>query len=624
MREELSAGMNPTPHTKFQDSFAEEVWRSTYKYHEDETIDDTLKRVARAIASVEETDELKEKWTNKFYDMLSEFKALPGGRTIANAGAEFNGTTLANCFVSPRRNYDIDSIEGILEDVLNQCQTLKSEGGWGQNFSFIRPRGAFIHGIGVETPGAIKYMEIYDKTSDIITSGSGTKSKNKKAKGKIRKGAMMAILDDWHPDVEEFIRAKQTPGRLTKFNVSVNFSDLFMQKLLRIREIDNKLERNDFTSKTEANKLQEEKDEHDKWYLRFPDTTADCYEKDWDGDIVKWENAGNPVKIYKTVSITGLWNMVMESTYQRAEPGVIFLDRGNYFNPLNYKEKIVSSNPCGEQQLSSGNICTLGTLNLTQFVLSNASGFNLDKIKKYVHYLVRFLDNVNTYSNAPLPEYKESMMKKRRIGIGVMGWGSSLFMMKIRFGSNEADRIREEMISTIARESYIASIDLAEEKGMFEYCNPKKHAEGAFISNLQLEEDDMERLKKYGIRNASLLSCQPNGNCVTKEGKIKMMDGSFYTIEQLISLSGRNIDTLKEGDVVKLDGEIVIPTFEGQDVFDSIYVNGKKPVLEVKLEDGTTLKQTINHKYLVKINEDEAKWIESKDLKPGMSIISAN
>jgi hypothetical protein len=216
------------------------------------------------------------------------------------------------------------------------------------------------------------------------------------------------------------------------------------------------------------------------------------------------------------------------------------------------------------------------------------------------------------------------MMKKRRIGIGVMGWGSSLFMMKIRFGSNEADRIREEMISTIARESYIASIDLAEEKGMFEYCNPKKHADGAFISNLQLEEDDMERLKKYGIRNASLLSCQPNGNCVTKEGKIKMMDGSFYTIEQLISLSGRNIDTLKEGDVVKLDGEIVIPTFEGQDVFDSIYVNGKKPVLEVKLEDGTTLKQTINHKYLVKINEDEAKWIESKDLKPGMSIISAN
>ena len=342
MREELSAGMNPTPHTKFQDSFAEEVWRSTYKYHEDETIDDTLKRVARAIASVEETDELKEKWTNKFYDMLSEFKALPGGRTIANAGAEFNGTTLANCFVSPRRNYDIDSIEGILEDVLNQCQTLKSEGGWGQNFSFIRPRGAFIHGIGVETPGAIKYMEIYDKTSDIITSGSGTKSKNKKAKGKIRKGAMMAILDDWHPDVEEFIRAKQTPGRLTKFNVSVN---LFMKKLLRIREIDSKLERNDFTSNTEANKLQEEKNEHDKWYLRFPDTTADCYKKDWDGDIVKWETAGNPVKIYKTVSITGLWNMVMESTYQRAEPGVIFLDRGNYFNPLNYKEKIVSTNP---------------------------------------------------------------------------------------------------------------------------------------------------------------------------------------------------------------------------------------------------------------------------------------
>lgn len=983
MNDELTVGMGRIQQTKFQDVLSEEIWTTTYKYHEDKTIDDTLKRVAKAIASVEETKEKQQEWSDKFYDMLSEFKALPGGRTIANAGAGYNATTLANCFVSPRRSHDIDSIDGILEDVLNQCQTLKSEGGWGQNFSFIRPRGAFIHGIGVETPGAVKYMEIYDKTSDIITSGSGTKSGNKKAKGKIRKGAMMAILDITHPDVEEFIRAKQMPGRLTKFNVSVNITDEFMWKLFRIKEIDELIARE--KSETVRHKLEEEMVEHDKWYLRFPETTDLHYAEEWDGDLKEWENKGYKVKVYKTVSVTGIWDTIMESTYARAEPGVIFIDRGNHFNPLNYEEKIVASNPCvlkgtlvntpigyrkvedikigdeictvlgeepvknieinenvetfkitfsdggeeyvtnshqyhfvptskpnmdkriqkkrldelevgnfirveptqfeneafnqedyntglkigillgdgcytektllqsgfrissstddidynknvkslfgdifgadskssigykslnlniskkyqddlleelhltpsysyekeidlnfvdnysksigvidglistdgnvnlssgnpsvrvftsskkmaqdvrrlflyfgvhaqihktgkegdlggnidgriierkhdkyqisftgasvksfykhtklakihpekgrklkemvintrltgnlwrtkilsiepyatdctydlfcedsdtwitsgyvqvgcGEQLLSSGNICTLGTLNLTQFVSADGNGFDLDKVKKYTRYLVRFLDNVNTYSHAPLPEYKESMIKKRRIGIGVMGWGSALYMIKVRFGSIESNNIREELMSTISRESYMGSIDLAEEKGKFGYCDPEKHAAGAFIRGLNLSEEYMEKERRVGIRNASLLSCQPNGNCVTKEGKIKMMDGSFYTIEQLIELGGKNIDELEEGDVIKLN-QTIIPTFEGQDSFDSLYVNGMKPVLEIELENGISLKQTYNHKYLIKINDKEADWIEAKDLKPGMKIISSD
>jgi ribonucleoside-diphosphate reductase alpha chain len=376
-------------------------------------------------------------------------------------------------------------------------------------------------------------MEIYDKTSDIITSGSGKKSSNKKAKGKIRKGAMMAILDVSHPDVEEFIRAKQTPGRLTKFNVSVNMTDNFMWKLLRIKEIDEMLERA-IVPRTKKNeegthwiddiddnlplegsakrRLREEREEQDKWYLRFPETTDEHYKEEWDGDLKGWEEKGYKVKVYKTASVTGIWNAVMESTYARAEPGVIFIDRGNHFNPLSYAEKIIASNPCGEQLLSPGNICTLGTLNLTQFVLPDGSGFNMEKIRKYIRYLVRFLDNVNTYSNAPLKEYKDSMTKKRRIGIGVMGWGSALYMMKIRFGSIDADNIRDELMQTVARESYMGSIDLAEEKGMFEYCIPEKHAKGAFIQGLDLPEEYMLRIKNIGIRNASLLSCQPNGN----------------------------------------------------------------------------------------------------------------
>lgn len=217
--------------TTFQDSFSQEVWETTYKDHKDETINDTLFRVAYSLASVEETEEKKIEWTEKFYDMLSEFKVTAGGRIYANAGTEWKGTTFINCFVAPRANNDIDSLDNIIKTLKDQALTLKSEGGWGENFSWIRPRGSFIHGIGVETPGAVKYMELFDKSSDIITAGSGKKSNNSKAKGKIRKGAMMAVLDIWHPDIIEFITAKQTGGRLTKFNMSVNICDLFMKYL---------------------------------------------------------------------------------------------------------------------------------------------------------------------------------------------------------------------------------------------------------------------------------------------------------------------------------------------------------------------------------------------------------
>src|SRR5271157_2485224 len=226
--------------TEFKDDFSREVWCSTYKDFGDTTVDDTMMRVAKYVASAE-TEDKQQEWTKKFFDLLSDFKVTAGGRIYANAGTEYGGTTLMNCFVSPRPATHVDSLPGILQDILNQTQTLKSEGGWGQNFSFIRPRGAFIKGVGVETPGAVKYMEIYDKTSDVITAGSGRKSNNTKAKGKIRKGAMMAVLDVWHPDIIEFITAKQQPGRLTKFNVSVNCTDQFMGKILEVVKLDQEI-----------------------------------------------------------------------------------------------------------------------------------------------------------------------------------------------------------------------------------------------------------------------------------------------------------------------------------------------------------------------------------------------
>ncbi len=501
------------PVTEFEDSFPQEVWETTYKDHNDEDVNATMRRVAHYVASAEGSEAQQELWGNRFYDMLSGFKCTAGGRIYANAGTDFGGTTMMNCFVSPRGQYDIDSLPEIINDIANQAQTLKSEGGWGQNFSWLRPRGAFIHGIGVETPGAVKYMEIYDKVSDVITSGSGKKSKHKKAKGKIRKGAMMGILDVWHPDVEEFIRAKQQPGRLTKFNVSVNCSDEFMQKVVRVMEMQKELDQwRETGDLADADSLEFLIKEADKWDLRFPDTSHDRYRDEWDGDIKKWESKGYPVQVFRTVSATDLWDLIMESTYTRAEPGVLFLDRANYFGPLSYLETIFATNPCGEQTLAPGGVCNLGSINLTQFILPDGSGFDLERIAKYVRYLNRFLDNINSLSHAPLPEYMDSMRKKRRVGIGILGWGSSLYMLKVRFASDRADQLREQVMSTIAREAYMSSIDLAEEKGMFEYCNPEKHAEGHFVQSLNLPEDYMDKLAKTGIRNSSLLSIQPTGN----------------------------------------------------------------------------------------------------------------
>lgn len=485
--------------TTFEDPFSEEVWRSTYKDHNDNNVDDMIMRVARSAASVENDTQY---WTEQFYKLLSQFHATVGGRIYSNIGTEWSGTTLMNCFVSPRASSDIDSLNNIIKNLNDQSNTLKSEGGWGENFSYIRPRGSFIQGIGVESPGAIKYMELFDKSSEIITAGSGKKSTNSKAKGKIRKGAMMGVLDVWHPDIIEFITAKQQPGRLTKFNMSVNCVDEFMLKVVAINEL----------YKDGKTPSVEDLGDLDVWHLRFPDTTFEKYKKEWTGNIKEWESKGYPTVIYNTVSVNWLWNLIMESTYNRNEPGVLFLDRANYFNPLNYAETISATNPCGEQTLAPGGVCNLGSLNIVNFLNANRTDLDYEKVKQYTRILVRLLDNINSISDAPLPEYTYSMRNKRRIGTGVLGWASALLMLKIRFGSPQAAIIRERLMQSIAQEAYKTSIDLAVEKGMFSECQPEKHAQNPFVISLDLPEDYMQKLRTTGIRNSSLLSVQPTGN----------------------------------------------------------------------------------------------------------------
>lgn len=341
MDEQLKAKTpdNPDP---FTNDFSRQIWEVTYKTQNENSITDTWRRVANAVANVEKDDESKRFYANAFYDILKDFKFIPGGRILANAGGNCTNVSLVNCFLSPQPKYDMDSVEGIMEVLKNQVLTLKSEGGWGLNCSFIRPRGSYIEGIGARTPGAVKYLELFDKSSEIITEGPGdyyieSKEKTpKNEKKKIRKGAMMLCLSCWHPDIYEFITAKQKPFHLTKMNMSVNVTNAFMDILNRVNEL------------VKNNASQEEIDAVDFWQLRFPDTAFEKYKSEWDGDLDKWEKKGYPVKVYRTVRATDLWEALMQSTSNRSEPGVLFLDRANETHCANYipELQLVGTNPC--------------------------------------------------------------------------------------------------------------------------------------------------------------------------------------------------------------------------------------------------------------------------------------
>lgn len=505
---------NPDP---FTNEFSRQIWEVTYKTQNENSITDTWRRVANAVADVEKDEESKRFYAEAFYEILKDFKFIPGGRILANAGGSCANVSLVNCFLSPQPKYDMDSIEGIMEVLKNQVLTLKSEGGWGLNCSFIRPRGSYIEGIGARTPGAVKYLELFDKSSEIITEGPGeyyTESKEKTPKNekkKIRKGAMMLCLSCWHPDIYEFITAKQKPFHLTKMNMSVNVTNAFMDILNRVNEL------------VKNNASQEEIDAVDFWQLRFPDTAFEKYKSEWDGDLDKWEKKGYPVKVYRTVRATDLWEALMQSTSNRSEPGVLFLDRANETHCANYipELQLVGTNPCGEQVLYSGGCCNLGSINLTAFIeydeTKHAAVFNFQKFSDIIPYCVRFLDNVIDIANLPLEEYKYMAESYRRIGLGITGIGSALMMLGLKYDSKEAKDFLTKVFDVYNFLGIRASIALAKCKGAFKGCNPAKHADNIKYTFRHLPKYILDALQKElletnGIRNSALFSVQPTGN----------------------------------------------------------------------------------------------------------------
>lgn len=468
--------------TKFVDEFSKEIYEQTYKYG-DEDINGTQLRVAKDLASIEKDTE---HWTQEFLWALEDFKFVPGGRITSNAGTGLKGTTYINCFVDGFMGEDQDSMEGILDALRRQALILKSEGGYGFCADVMRPRGSFIGGIGNESPGAVRMLDMWDTQSAVITEGSGNKTKKKKAKVKIRKGAQMVTMSVWHPDVEEYIVSKQTPGRLTKFNMSVLITDEFMDAVKN----------------------------NQPWNLEFPDYEkhSDEYKKEWDGNIKKWKALGYSTVVYKTYeNANQLWDMIMTSTYTRNEPGVLFSDTMNKLNNLYYCEYINATNPCGEQILPIGGVCLLGSINLTQFVDFDKKDWDYNKLGKLIPIAVRLMDNVNDKTYVPLPTQKEGLKNKRRIGLGFLGYGSALMMLKVRYGSEEALNLTEKLMTFLANKAYQSSALIASEKGAFPLYDEEKYLNSNFIKE-SLSQETKDMIRKYGIRNSHLLSIQPTGN----------------------------------------------------------------------------------------------------------------
>jgi len=468
--------------TNFSDEFSKEIYEQTYKINPDTCIGDTLDRVAGALADLESDRDL---WFDKFRRVLHGFKFVPGGRVISNAGTGIGGTSLINCFTSGPSPEDgpVDSMEGILSELRRQALTLKSEGGYGFCCDFMRPRGAFVEGIAAESPGTVSMLDMWDTQSAVITKGSGQKSTNKKAKGKIRKGAQMVTMSCWHPAMEEFVTAKRTPGKLTKFNMSVLITDDFMNAV--------------------KNNL--------PWDLVFPDLDEDkvTYDADWDGNINRWIAEGGSVKVYKSYSNANeLWDLIMDSTYKFNDPGVLFVDTINKMDNLD--EYISTTNPCGEQPMSPHSICLLGSLNLTQFINNDRTDFDYDAITEAVPTIIRLMDNVNDIAYVPLPEQRESLAGKRRVGLGYMGYGSALMLLGVKYGSERALEITAKLCSHVANLAYQSSAKLAREKGPFPMQDLRRYLKSEFLKGLSPETLSM--IKKYGTRNSHLLSVQPTGN----------------------------------------------------------------------------------------------------------------
>jgi ribonucleoside-diphosphate reductase alpha chain len=461
--------------------FPEQMWR----------------RVSKALSQKEETPELQKEWEERFFVAMQNFRFCPAGRFLTSAGTGTE-TTMINCFVIPNPE---DTREGIINTLKQVTEISARGGGVGFNLSTLRPRGSYLKSINGTSSGAVSWANIYSVAAHDIIQQGGT-----------RRGALMMMLWDWHPDVEEFITVKKEQGKILGANLSVCISDAFMEAVSGDGD----------------------------WELKFPDTGFEKYRSEWSGDMKEWIDKGYPVKTYKTVKARELWDLICESAWASAEPGTVFMDRYNEMNNTWYFEQNIATNPCGEQGLPAWGVCNLSSINLSALVTAKQNGemeFDWDDYKELIRVGVRFLDNAVDGENYLYPEIEKTQKRERRLGLGTLGLADALIKMKIRYGSDESLILIDKIYKTLRDVAYEYSVELAKEKGAFSMFEADKYLESGFMKTMP--EQIRKQIRAFGIRNALVLTEAPTG-------KIALLAGASSGIEPVFSFSYEQKDRLGE------------------------------------------------------------------------------
>ena len=435
----------------------------------EQTPEETWKRVAKGIA-VNEKKKNRKYWEEQFYSVMEDFKFVPGGRILSGAGSGYQ-VTYFNCFVIPSPK---DSRHGILDSLGQLVEIQARSGGVGLNLSSLRPKGARVKKVNGTSSGPVNWATLFSvATHDIVQQGGS------------RRGATMLMLWDWHPDIEDFITVKQDLTKINGANLSVCISDAFMEAV-----------------KKDAD-----------WDLVYPDLSDPRYDDEWDGDIAGWRAIGGKVNIHKTLRARELWDLIGTAAWRSAEPGLHFLERSNKWSNTWYFEKLLATNPCGEQPLGEWAVCNLGAMNLSAYVKDYVPGkagwFDYENFGKDIKVAMRFMDNVIDQTYYFFKQNEKVAKDIRRTGLGIMGIGDALIKMQIKYGSEESLPVIEKIFKILRDSAYEASSDIAKEKGSFPKFNDEKYLQGYFIK--QLPHDIQEKIRTQGIRNAVLLTIAPTG-----------------------------------------------------------------------------------------------------------------
>ncbi len=429
-------------------------------------------RIAKHIASVEKTLEKQTEWESKFRKLMDDWKYVPAGRIFTGAGTGQN-LTFYNCYVIPSPK---DSRHGIFNTLGQMAEIMSRGGGVGINVSSLRPRYSYVKGVNGRSSGSVSWASLYSFVTGLIEQGGS------------RRGALMLILNVWHPDVIDFINSKKEAGKITNANISVGITDDFMEAVKQDKP----------------------------WDLVFPDTSDPLYADKWDGNMSKWREMGGKVIKHKTVRAQDIWDNIISSAWSSAEPGMYFIDRANHYSNSWYYADLPCTNPCGEQPLPAWGVCNLGHVNLSKHINKETGEIMWNELKSTVQYAVRFQDNVIDATPYFFDENKNQQLSERRVGMGTIGLAEMMIYRGIKYGSPEAVEFIDKLYNFIAVTAYETSIELAREKGAFAKFEADKFLQSGFMKNMPSYIRDL--VAKYGIRNVTIMTQAPTGTVGTMVG----------------------------------------------------------------------------------------------------------